>query len=794
MPTNIVKPALCALILMATTIGITPASADGVMRPSAKNYPKDFLRHRMTKVDVTFYGQVALTTVYQEFVNEWHLATDAVFSFPLPRDARATDFLFWSNDTLYRAPLKVKEQAPNPGTGEGGVDAQLANYLGPNALRVLLSGIQPGETQRTILQYISFCRFDGGKIIYHYPLNTDLFLTYPLDELSLSFQINATDDIAAIDAGGLAGTQITHTDARHASVTVKQSKVYLTSDLTFSYTTGGDTLSHDFYASMSASHGGHFVLVLKSKITTDTSASLPKNVVFMIDRSSAAAGAPLELGRDAIKDCLDRLQPRDRFNVIAYAGEIQLFRSHSVPATVGARDSAKAFLAALTATGYSNLGTSLQSALAAFVADSMNTAMIVFSDGLSPVTPSLVKGWNTTNVALFPVAISLNPGTARLEALAYGNFGFPLYLRPTDPVVAEVRWLFDQVNAPIMKDTRMEMGSDAYDLYPRELHTVYAGSRFFLTGRYKTAGTTGLTIAGQSAHGPIVYSSFLQFPGDSTDKNFAEKFWAKEKIDDLERQIALSGATDSLKQLLINISLSYGIRCMYTAYAADKSQPMTDVAEATATLESFSAVETAGGVALSWKVLNSTTVREINVYRSDRKDGEYVRINQSPLQGNIFLDREGRDASDWYRLEIITNDGARILSAPIPAFGMEIPERTELLQNYPNPFNPVTTIGFTLAGAKTGSGSTSIDNSPLTIDNRLGSGVWGLGSSFVKLVVYDMLGREVRMLIGQNLSAGTYRVQWDGMDQHGLSVAAGCYVYRLSAGTYTETRTMLLIR
>ncbi len=245
-------------------------------------------------------------------------------------------------------------------------------------------------------------------------------------------------------------------------------------------------------------------------------------------------------------------------------------------------------------------------------------------------------------MALFPVAISLTPGTARLEALAYGNYGFPLYLRPTDPVVAEVRWLFDQVNAPILKDTRMEMGPNAFDLYPRELHTVYAGSRFFLTGRYTTGGTTGLTIAGQSAHGPMVYSAFLQFPGDSTDQNFAGKFWAKEKIDALERQIALSGATDSLKQLLIDISLSYGIRCMYTAYIADKSQPTTDVTEPSASVESFSASETAEGIALSWNVLNSKAIREINIYRSDRRDGEYARINQSALQGNAFLDREGR--------------------------------------------------------------------------------------------------------------------------------------------------------
>ncbi|HSQ77009.1 MAG TPA: VIT domain-containing protein, partial [Bacteroidota bacterium] len=156
----------CSLVLAVAAVvllGSLPVHADGVMRPQNKDYPKDFLRHRMTSIDVTLHGQIAVTSVYQEFVNEWHLATDAVYSFPLPAGARATEFLFWSNDTLYRAPLRVKEQAPNPGTGEGGIDAQLTNYLGTNAIRVLLSGIKPGEAQRVILKYISLCRYDGGQ-------------------------------------------------------------------------------------------------------------------------------------------------------------------------------------------------------------------------------------------------------------------------------------------------------------------------------------------------------------------------------------------------------------------------------------------------------------------------------------------------------------------------------------------------------------------------------------------------------------------------------------------------------
>lgn len=759
----------CSLVLAvaaAAILGSLPVHADGVMRPQNKDYPKDFLRHRMTSIDVTVHGQIAVTTVYQEFVNEWHLATDAVYSFPLPAGARATEFLFWSNDTLYRAPLRVKEQAPNPGTGEGGIDAQLTNYLGTNAIRVLLSAIKPGEVQRVILKYISLCRYDGGRIEYRYPLDTDVFLTYPLDELSLSVHINATDDITAVTLTGMQNPQIVQVDAKHASITAHQSKVYLTGDLSLSYTAPSTVLGHDQYASRTATRGGHFVLMLKSPSAVDSIAALPKNIVFMMDRSGAAAGAPFQLAREAILNCLTLLKEQDKFNVIGFNSTLTTFRPRSVQATAAARDSAKAFLTALTISGYANLGTSLQAALNQFTADSMNQAMIVFSDGVSLTSPSLVKTWNASGVALFPVAISLSPGTVRLETMAYENFGFPMLLLPTDPVVSEVRWLFDQVSTPLIKDTRMEMGPNAFDLFPRELRTVYGGSRFYLTGRYSVPGATGLTIGGQSAGGPTVYSAMLTFPADSTSSNFVESLWAKEKIDYLERQIALSGATDSLKQLLITISLSYGIRCMYTAYVADKSQPMTAVEETAVSLASFTAAATEDGIALSWDIGNIRNVREIHVYRADRADGAYRRINQETLGAAAFLDPDGSRDS-WYRLEIVTVTGERILSDPVQATGDGIPACTELLQNYPNPFNPSTSIGYRIAGP---------------------------GRIPVRIVVYDALGREVRTLIDESHAQGSYRAIWDGRNSSGFDVAAGMYICRLIAGAMVSARSMVLLR
>jgi len=84
----------------------------------------------------------------------------------------------------------------------------------------------------------------------------------------------------------------------------------------------------------------------------------------------------------------------------------------------------------------------------------------------------------------------------------------------------------------------------------------------------------------------------------------------------------------------------------------------------------------------------------------------------------------------------------------------------KLLQNYPNPFNPSTTINFSLPQ-----------------------------NNFVSLKVYDMSGKEIKTLISSLLSTGEYKYTFEGS---GLS--SGMYIYKLSAGDFTETRRMTLIK
>lgn len=96
----------------------------------------------------------------------------------------------------------------------------------------------------------------------------------------------------------------------------------------------------------------------------------------------------------------------------------------------------------------------------------------------------------------------------------------------------------------------------------------------------------------------------------------------------------------------------------------------------------------------------------------------------------------------------------------IQQISTEVPAGFELSQNYPNPFNPTTNIKISLPE-----------------------------SEFVNLTVYDIVGREVAVLVNDKLNTGIYNV-----DFNASHLASGTYFYRLTAGSFTEVKKMMLVK
>jgi len=119
-----------------------------------------------------------------------------------------------------------------------------------------------------------------------------------------------------------------------------------------------------------------------------------------------------------------------------------------------------------------------------------------------------------------------------------------------------------------------------------------------------------------------------------------------------------------------------------------------------------------------------------------------------------------------------------------------VPDHFELLQNFPNPFNPVTTIGFRLPAGQAGVAGFGLQNpGPGTQDPVSNTRNPQPGSLLVRLVVYDLLGREVAVLVDERKPAGEYTVQFNAA---GLS--SGVYYCRMTSEGFAQTRKLVVVR
>jgi len=186
------------------------------------------------------------------------------------------------------------------------------------------------------------------------------------------------------------------------------------------------------------------------------------------------------------------------------------------------------------------------------------------------------------------------------------------------------------------------------------------------------------------------------------------------------------------------------------------------------------------------RLSNETTIMAIDKYNCIYVNGSYATLSNNGTIATIKYNSSG--SVMWkevyigaYAFDILVDENINIYltgyglggmvtlkySQPIgiQSISSEIPGTFKLFQNYPNPFNPTTKIKFSLPNPSKG------------------------GALEIKLIVYDLPGRVIATLVNENLKPGEYETEWNASN-----FASGVYFYQLQAGTFRESKKMLLIK
>jgi len=588
------------------------------------------LRVDSVKVETVITGGVAQTNVSQIWRNDSDVAQEGSYLFPLPDGAAVSDFALYDGDTKMTARLLDKDQAS--GTYEDIVrrerDPALLRYVGRGAYEVRLYPVPAHGTRRVTLRYTeALAPEDGGarKYVYSFlsgtlgggpsgppPRKTTVQVTLagdaPLANIyspSQDISVRHTGDTTATVSWEGGGSQ-TASDFVLYYGTTRRDPVGL-SLLAYNVSLpGARTAGFDPDAPVREGKrdSGYFLLLASPKMTQADTVAPPKRVVLVLDRSGSMAGPKIEQARGALAFVLRALRPQDRFNVMTFNEDNDVFSPDGLlPATPDNVRRGLAFVKDIEAEGGTNIHGALDTALKMFPTEAGAGAsqnMVVFlTDGLptvgetddAKITAGARALSRARRVRLFDFGVGYDVDVHFLDRLALANRGDAAFVRPEEDIEATVSRFYNKVASPVLTDVALEInGVRTADVFPRpdELPDLFAGSQLLLAGRYTGSGPVTARLTGTLAGKPVSYALATALPAVADANDFLPRLWATRKIGYLLDSIRLkqtengsegegSGGDPELVAEIVRLSKEYGVVTPYTSFLATDGSDAGDI-------------------------------------------------------------------------------------------------------------------------------------------------------------------------------------------------------------------------
>jgi Ca-activated chloride channel family protein len=589
--------------------------ADGMILPLPENLNSGYLAVRYHRVSVRIEDGHAVTLVEQVFYNPHGFPVEGRYLFPIPPDAIVSRF----QATVDGEPQAVTRQSP--AETNASLYAVVNLQRDPSLLQyadweTLAFGIDllPGESKEMSLEYEEVLVPAGGLYHYRYVLSTERYSSLPLEEVSVSVDIRSSFGLGSIYSPS-------HQIHVETSGPIQARARWQAHDI---------TPSEDFELYFSAADGGfgggllggerngeeHFAFLFSPETVPQESDYLPKDIVFVIDRSGSMDGEKIEHARGALRHILSQLREDDRFSIVGFDDRITLLDSVLRPVDDQNLKDARRFVQGLTAEGYTDLASALQTGLEILARSESAGAsrMVVFlTDGLptagvtnEETIAHLVARANArleARLHIFGVGYDVN--THLLDGLAAEHGGTVTYVQPGEDLEMALTDLYGKIARPILTDLQVDFkGVRVDDVYPAEVPDLFAGSSLLLTGRYQALGErVTVHVSGRSGdqRREYVYHFYLS---DIPRVDFVPRLWATRRVGVLLDQVRTEGSNPSLEDEIRQLGLNYGIVTPYTAYAIQGQQDGAASADNMALYQSAELNKSSGRVTVQARVQN----------------------------------------------------------------------------------------------------------------------------------------------------------------------------------------------
>ncbi len=566
-----------------------------------------WLKHYDAKVTIT--DQMAITHVDQTFKNETNQRMEGIYIFPLPKNAIVMNLILWINGVPVQGKVMDSDTAQSiyENIVKKMIDPALLEYLGDNIFKLSVFPIEangkPMSERRIEITYAEILPYESGNIDYTFFMKAVKLSSKPVERASIDITLSSQKKIQSLYSpshNGATGLVINKISDQNYTVTYGEENTLAEKDLTLYYQlkNEGFAINHLTYIPNTDSamffdspgDDSYHLLWVTPPDEISQSQILKKNIVFVADISSSMEGERMEQVRKSLNMMVDMLNPGDQFNVIPFNTAPVPFKSNLVPADAENISVAHNFINELGAVGMTNMEDALKTGLQSTWDDTSINVIVFLTDGKPtwPVNTSskgvidTVAAYNTDNASIFTFGIGDEVEESFLKQLAKDNDGFNIMIMDDDSIEITLKHFMDKISYPLIKNITLDYGNlDKYDIYPKVLPNLYAGTQLTVLGRYRNSGTFTTTFSGQVGSQPVSLASNLAFPSQMPNQPFVARMWASAKIDYLLDEIALFGELPELIAAIKSLGIKYCIITPYTSFLVIEDPNPTPIMDKT---------------------------------------------------------------------------------------------------------------------------------------------------------------------------------------------------------------------
>jgi Ca-activated chloride channel homolog len=601
------------LIFVACLLGVlSQARGDGfivVERPFVerpflmppRHFPFAPLEVSSHHVDVKIDGQVAITSIDQEFYNPNDQRLEGTYMFPVPKGAHIDKFSMEIGGKMIDAELLRADKARQ--IYEDIVrrmrDPALLEYAGRDLFKVRIFPIEPHSRKPIKISYTELLRSDAGTVTYSYPLSTEKFSAQPIKSLSVKVEVKTEQPLASIYSPSHK-VEIRRDGANRAVIGYESKDEKPETDFQLVYSSEKRDVGLSLITHKAEGEDGYFLLLAAPTVAKETKPS-PKDIVFVVDTSGSMAGPKLQQAKKALQFCVENLNADDRFEIVRFSTEAESLFGKVVEADSDHRKRASNFISDLKPIGGTAIADALQTALKARTEKTERPFVVIFlTDGLPTVgmrnsDEIVAEVKKAGDVRIFSFGIGSDVNTQLLDQIAEGTRAFSQYVLENEDLEVKVSNFYTRIKEPALTNVRLEFngGVRTTKLYPSQLPDLFKGDQLVLTGRYSVAGIgdpgreVEARLTGIANGREQTFTYKVKFADSSND--YVARLWATRRVGFLLDEIRIHGETTELRDEATDLARRYGIVTPYTAYLIVEDEDRRRVPMADRSMQSMNA-------------------------------------------------------------------------------------------------------------------------------------------------------------------------------------------------------------